>query len=110
MSNRERWGDRWDAMKAKMMATRQANLNRDHRRVALGLEPLTRLVKAVKKTREEVCLRCNMKRWHGYIVMKSDSVIYYDENTDRSAAQEAHAKRLGIAVIRVNAKLTDQAI
>ena len=110
MPNRVRFGKRWEEMKAKMYATRQATIARDHRRVALGLAPLTRLVVAVKKTREEVCLRCNMKRWHGYIVMKSDSVIYYDENTDRSAAQEAHAKRLGIPVISIHSKLTDQAI
>ena len=110
-TNVERYGaERWAQIKAKAHATRQKTLARDHRRVALGLEPLSKLVSAAKMTRREVWFRCYMKKHFGYIVRKGDAVIRYDDTTRRCESTEARARELGFAVMHVNAKLTDEAI
>lgn len=110
-TNVERYGaERWAQIMAKAYATRQKTLERDHRRVALGLEPLSKLVSAAKMTRREVWFRCYMKKHFGYIVRKGDAVIRYDDTTRRCESTEARARELGFAVMHVNAKLTDAAI
>lgn len=111
VKNVERWGaERWKQIIAKTHQTRRKTLARDHRRVELGLEPLTGLVKSVRMSREEVCLRNYMKTRYGYIVKPHDAVIRYDDNTRRWGPVEEHAKSLGVVVIHVKAKLTDEAI
>lgn len=111
ISNAERWGEeRWAQIKARAHAKRCKTIARDKRRVKLGLEPLTGLVKSVKMSREEIQLRNYMKKRYGYIVRRGDAVIRHDDQTQRFEAVEEHAKRLGWVVIHVNAKLTDEAI
>ena len=110
-SNADRFGEeRWAQIKAKAHAKRCKTIARDKRRVELGLEPLTGLVRSVKMSREEIQLRNYMKKRYGYIVRRGDAVIRYDDQTQRFEGVEEHAKRLGWVVIHVNAKLTDAAI
>lgn len=100
--------EKWAEIMAKTHKSRCATIARDHRRVALGLEPLTKLVKAVPMTDKEVKMRNYMKKRYGYIVTKGDAVIRYDQNTRRCESTEARAKAMGLVVIHVKAKLTDQ--
>ena len=97
--------ERWASLKAKARAKILANIARDRRRIALGLEPLGRMVKAVTLTRQERQIRYRMKKKLGYLVTKDDPVIRYDDKTRRSAVVERHAQEMGIVVLRVGARL-----
>ena len=97
--------ERWASLKAKARAKILANIARDRRRIALGLEPLGRMVKAVTLTRQERQIRYRMKKKLGYLVTKDDPVIRYDDKTRRSAVVERHAQEMGIAVLRAGARL-----
>lgn len=111
VSARERWGEeRWKQIQAKARETQRKTLARDHRRVALGLEPLTKQVKATVMTRREAWLRTYMKTRYGYIVRRGDPIIRYDDKTRRCESTEAKARSIGLAVIRVNARITNEAI
>lgn len=90
---------------AKSLAKRKQGVERDKRRVTLGLEPLGGIIKAVKLTRQEICIRCSMKRV-GYKVFKGDPVIYYDSRTPRSEARENFAQSIGLAVNHINKRVT----
>lgn len=81
----------------KAKETRCANIARDRRRISMGLEPLSKLVKFVCMTKKEIDLRSRMKS-QGYIVLRNDSTIYYNSQTKRSKRREATASRLGILV------------
>lgn len=81
----------------KAKETRCANIARDRRRISIGLEPLSKLVKFVCMTKKEIDLRSRMKS-QGYIVLRNDSTIYYNSQTKRSKRREATASRLGILV------------
>jgi AraC-like DNA-binding protein len=90
---------------AKSLAKRRKSIERDKRRVALGLEPLGGIVKAVKLTKQEIHVRSTMKHV-GYKVFKGDPVIYYDSRTPRSEARENFAQSIGLAVIHINKRVT----
>lgn len=110
-SMREQIGEEREAERiAKSIKTRKEGIRRDKRRVSLGLDPIGGLVKPTRMGKKEVCLRHLMKRKDGYIVRRLDPIIRYDDNTRRNVVREAHARALGIAVIHVRAKLTDEAI
>lgn len=110
-SMREQIGEEREAERiANSIKTRREGIRRDKRRVSLGLEPIGGLVKPTRMGKKEVCLRHLMKHKDGYVVRRLDPIIRYDDKTRRNAVREAHARALGIAVIHVNAKLTDEAI
>lgn len=108
-TNVERYGaEKWRRTVAKMQASRNKAIARDKRRVSLGLEPLTKLVSAVKMSSSEKYLRCYLKKRYGYIVKRGDAVIRYDDQTRRNEALEARAKSMGLAVMHMKARLADQ--
>lgn len=84
----------------KARETRCANIARDRKRISMGLEPLSKLVKFVCMTKKEIDLRSRMKS-QGYIVLRHDSTIYYNSQTKRSKRREATANRLGILVTSI---------
>lgn len=90
----------------KATEVREAKRARDKRRVALGLEPLTGLVKAVMMSRQEIQHRHTMKM-AGYQVFRGDPVIYYDDKTKRSAKREATAAKIGLQVVHISRRVTN---
>lgn len=83
----------------KAQKKRNETIARDKRRVRLGLDPLTNLVKLRKINREQATLRSNMKSKKGYIVFRGDvDNVYYDSNTNRSEKMEQHAIQLEMSV------------
>lgn len=78
----------------KSHQSRRETLERDKRRVRLGLQPFTRIIKECKLSRKQISIRHNMKK-RGYIVFRTDAdSIYYDQNTSRSPIMERHAVKL----------------
>jgi len=90
---------------AKSRQKRIEKIARDRRRVALGLEPLTRLIKPVILTRQEIDFRFRMKK-RGYIIFRGDPAIYYDDKTTRNEEREAAARAIGLAVNHINKRVT----
>lgn len=83
--------------KEKRMATRKKRLEHDLRRVALGLEPLTGMVKPDgPMTRQQYSRRAQLKHECGYVLFNGDRRIYYDENTRRSEKRERNAEAIGL--------------
>lgn len=71
---------------------------KEKRRVLYGLEQETKL-KVVAQSKSKVCLRCNMKKKHGYVVDSRDSnIMYYTDDTKRSKIMEQHAVALGFEI------------
>lgn len=91
---------------AKSHATRCDTLARDRRRIRMGLEPLTNVVKSVCLSNRQVNLRSNMRK-HGYLVFRSDTEsVYFDGNTLRSKILELHANELEILVRHISERGT----
>ena len=83
----------------KLKKSCKATRMRDIRRVALGLEPLTRIPNIGNAlSRNAVSYRCHMKRECGYLTFRFDHRIYYDENTRRSKTREERAEKYGMHV------------
>lgn len=105
-SNKTRMSEeKFKATIRKSTEKREAKRARDKRRVALGLEPLTRMVKPVLLSREEILHRHTMKV-AGYLVFRGDPVIYYGKTTKRSEKREATAQKLGLQVLHISKRVT----
>lgn len=105
VKNIERLGPEKNAARIKkLQEIRRQQIARDRRRISLGLDPLTNLIRASKFTQWEKDFRSNMKR-AGYIIFKNDPVIYYDKDTRRSTRREDAAKKNGMQVVHVSQRV-----
>lgn len=96
----ERAAELWEIGREKRMEM----IARDRKRLSLGLEPLSNLVKFASMTKKEIDLRHRMKKF-GYYVFRGDPVIYYDRNTCRSKLREKTAEKLGVAVVHISSRV-----
>lgn len=85
---------------------RNKGIARDKRRVSLGLEPLGRLVHAVKMSRWETSYRYDMRKI-GYVTFKDDSVIYYSEKTTRNLKRETNGHAHGLQILSLKKRITN---
>lgn len=82
---------------------RRKTVARDKRRVALGLDPLTKILNIGEgMTHKQTSVRYEMKHECQYIIFKGDPRIYYDENTKRSARREKTASERGLYVYPIS--------
>lgn len=88
---------------AKGIATRKARMERDRKRIRLGLEPLTRMVAEHVIDRSEVCRRYRMRRI-GYVTFRKDHSIYYTDETKRDILAESRCKAAGILIEHISRK------
>lgn len=99
VTNMERLGAEGERRRAeKSAASRRETVRKERIRIKWGLEQRTRMV-LVRQSRQVTTLRNGLKR-RGYVVPKRGSkIIYYNNNTRRSALMEIHALELGLTIL-----------
>ena len=86
--------------KAKLSETRQKMIRSERLRIKWGLPQRTKIRFVFDHDHNQVMMRHNFKR-HGYIVTRGARVIYWDENTKRSAIMERNASKKGLIVKQI---------
>ena len=95
--------DRGRQVIAKGVATRKALMERDRKRIRLGLEPLTRMVAEDPIDRVEANRRFKMRKM-GYVTFRKDHTIYYTDEMKRDFDAEARCKAAGILIEHISRK------
>lgn len=90
-------------VRERATATRRKTVARDKRRVAIGLDPLTRIANIGEPmTMQQRNRRAQMKHECGYVTFRGDRHIYYDDNTRRSEQRERNAEAIGLYVYHIS--------
>lgn len=102
----QRFGKRKEKLRLqRSLETRNQTLERDRRRMRMGLQPLTRVFKENASTRDKILLRSYMKRKYGYRpLFRNPNVMYYNQSTRRSEHLEREARLYGIQIQEYNEK------
>lgn len=79
-------------------------LKRERARVVWGFPALSNL--PVFSHRQKSKVRHGLRQ-AGYIVRRSESVVFYDSNTNRSARREAFAEKLGFKFLPVDSDINE---
>ena len=99
-SNLDRHGKRNEKRRLqRSRESRNATIERDRRRVRMGLKPLTMVIKEDVSSRQKILLRNYMKKKYGYMPENREpNLIYYDQATRRSEHLEKEAREYGITI------------
>lgn len=90
----------------KRRQSRLRTTERERRRLALGLEPLTKIHNIGQKLNHKQCdQRSRMRRECGYVIFSDDHRIYYDAGTRRSERMERTAKEKGLHVYPISERI-----
>ena len=103
VKNVERLGKRKERQRLeKSKATHRETMDRDRRRIRMGLQPLTLVFKEDVSSHEKILLRNYMKRRYRYIpVFRNPNLMYYDRNTERRESLEREAREYGIEIKKI---------
>lgn len=97
-SNLDRKGPRSESERIrKSVESRRKTIDRERRRIDLGLEQKTNLILIRHFNRREIYLRSKSRK-KGYTVFRSDESVYYTKSTDRDPRFEMTLSKEGIVV------------
>lgn len=102
-TNLQRLGKRKERQRIeKMKKTRKELIERDRRRIRMGLEPLTNLLPSNPASKQKIELRSYMKHKYGYMpVFRNTDIIYYSDDTRRNDSIEREARSYGIRIVDI---------
>lgn len=92
--------EQWAEMLRKAREARNETIRRDRIRIKWGFEQKTKL-RLVQQPRQWRTYRYTMGK-RGYIVERGSRVIFYDENTNRSAVVEKNAQAAGLIILQAD--------
>lgn len=95
--------ERGRAINAKRTAARNAVIERDRKRIRLGLAPLTSMLAENPIDRAEGNRRWRMRKL-GYVTFKKDHTIYYTDETKRVIDAENRCREAGLLVEHISRK------